>query len=1191
MAPSSLLSLPPELCSTLIRFFDSDDRPSLLLETGLENDPPTYETTKRWYGNHAFKSSEKGQPFDLKAILKALEQNLTQSGTFPVNGRNWKLRPLGQPWWALVDIGERMGQDKGEHHTPNGANGSVTSDGDLKSSEAGLEKFGAPAQLDWTRHPLPNPSPWIDLLRNHDWASTAIGAMDQWSESLRQHVVSITVNPMPRLLVWGDDMTFLYNEACVPLFGDKHPRALGEHVTKTWQEIWDTIGPIVRNAYQGKVTSLQRMQLPIIRHGFLEETFWDFNMLPIVEKNGQTIGITNEIFESSVQVRSERRRASTLTMSNHISSASTIEQLWSTYLEGMKHAVDDVAFSYLYAVQNDIFGSRSDNSGLSPHISKKCILHGTVGTPEDHPSLVQSFQLLESLEGKPGIVKACVEAWKTGEVVALSCDDGSLPAELTIPIPGRGSEDPIRNAIVAPITSYLGHEILGIVVIGLNPRSPYDDDYRLWVDLVFDLLGKAASLVTLPEEQRRAQKIADDINSSLAQQLRMTTLQAEKSEEKFSRMAAAAPLGMFVFDAEGMPLHLNDTYIEMLGDTREEHFARYGSSVSPWETYVHPDDLPKFEDAWKSILEKKLPVTIEYRLKKPWKSIDRNTGNQLSGESWLLANAFPEVDADGKVSTIQGWLTDISYSKFSEKLLGQRLADALENKVKTENFIDMTSHEMRNPLSAILQSADSIISFLNTPSLLKPRGSLDGVPDENVVHEILDAADTIILCAQHQKRIVDDILTLSKLDASLLVISPDTVQPPTLVMKALKMYEAEVTRANIQTRVIIEPSYAELGVDWVILDSSRLLQVIINLLTNSIKFTYESEKREITIYIGASYDKPTGKHHGVDFIPTRQPRKELEAQPQWGDGEDLYLQIAVTDTGRGLSEDEIKLLFQRFSQASPKTYKQYGGSGLGLFISRELCELQGGQIGVSSAKGKTTFTFFVRTKKFIEQSLPAESTRPPLHRYTSAAANPIAFYRRGSEVMKPSTLVKREMQVMTGTISEVEGHPKADMISAETQTSPYTIEVDIQSGNDIIHVLIVEDNQINSRVMSQQLTRAGCKVHIANHGLECLKFLETTTFCTSKTPLSVILLDLEMPTMDGMTCIRHIREQQKNGKIISHVPVIAVTANARAEQIKSAIDAGMDRVVTKPFRIPELIPQMQELIKEIEQKGEFSRSG
>lgn len=97
----------------------------------------------------------------------------------------------------------------------------------------------------------------------------------------------------------------------------------------------------------------------------------------------------------------------------------------------------------------------------------------------------------------------------------------------------------------------------------------------------------------------------------------------------------------------------------------------------------------------------------------------------------------------------------------------------------------------------------------------------------------------------------------------------------------------------------------------------------------------------------------------------------------------------------------------------------------------------------------------------------------------------------------------------------------------------------------------------DQKVMSQQLRRAGCVVHVANHGLECLSFLEQSSFCGQETPLSIVLLDLEMPTMDGLTCIRHIRERQASGAILSHVPTIAVTANARSEQIHFAIQAGM----------------------------------
>jgi len=126
--------------------------------------------------------------------------------------------------------------------------------------------------------------------------------------------------------------------------------------------------------------------------------------------------------------------------------------------------------------------------------------------------------------------------------------------------------------------------------------------------------------------------------------------------------------------------------------------------------------------------------------------------------------------------------------------------------------------------------------------------------------------------------------------------------------------------------------------------------------------------------------------------------------------------------------------------------------------------------------------------------------------------------------------------------------------------------------------------------MAQQLRRQGCVVDVASHGLEALAFLKSTVYATKPIPdparpatsspplLSVILLDLEMPIMDGLTCIRHIRDMERQGELTGHVPVIAVTANARSEQIANALGQGMDQVITKPFRIPDLLGQMKSLV-------------
>lgn len=122
---------------------------------------------------------------------------------------------------------------------------------------------------------------------------------------------------------------------------------------------------------------------------------------------------------------------------------------------------------------------------------------------------------------------------------------------------------------------------------------------------------------------------------------------------------------------------------------------------------------------------------------------------------------------------------------------------------------------------------------------------------------------------------------------------------------------------------------------------------------------------------------------------------------------------------------------------------------------------------------------------------------------------------------------------------------------------------------------------INAKVMSKQLRKLGCDVNVAENGLEALNYLATTTYqsvAENSAPLSMILLDIEMPIMDGLTCIRRIRSLELSGEISGHIPVIAITANARNEQIAAAIEAGMDSVVTKPFTIKDLVPQMEALV-------------
>lgn len=229
------------------------------------------------------------------------------------------------------------------------------------------------------------------------------------------------------------------------------------------------------------------------------------------------------------------------------------------------------------------------------------------------------------------------------------------------------------------------------------------------------------------------------------------------------------------------------------------------------------------------------------------------------------------------------------------------------------------SHEIRNPLNAILQSADSIIRSLK---------SLKGYTSHlERITESIESAETIAHCGEFQKRIVDDILTLSKLDSNLLTVTPTPIQPVQLVRHALKLFHAQAQGSNVDLKLELGSSLTELNVDWVQLDPSRVLQILINLLTNAIKFTAANEgKGTVTIGLTASRVEPQSEDGGVHYFPSRTSLAGTISKNGEDVEEPVFLSFSIQDNGRGLSEEEQTRLFNRFSQASPRTHVEYGGA-------------------------------------------------------------------------------------------------------------------------------------------------------------------------------------------------------------------------------------------------------------------------
>ncbi|BGO98411.1 hypothetical protein NBRC10513v2_002806 [Rhodotorula toruloides] len=217
-------------------------------------------------------------------------------------------------------------------------------------------------------------------------------------------------------------------------------------------------------------------------------------------------------------------------------------------------------------------------------------------------------------------------------------------------------------------------------------------------------------------------------------------------------------------------------------------------------------------------------------------------------------------------------------------------------------------------------------------------------------------------------------------------------------------------------------------------------------------------------------------------------------------------------------------------RASPFTHTTWGGSGLGLWIARNLCELQAGRIEVASTVGKgSIFRCFITAR---------------------AVDNPDAY------------------QDHQASFSEGYGGPVGGL----------KMTVGQRKGEDAplkgLTILCCEDNQINRTVLRRQLTKEGCEVLLACDGQEGLDQLQSRADGT----IDCVLMDIEMPVMDGLAATRAIRHAESAGQRRGHQPIIGLTGNARSGQRQIALDAGIDVVVTKPYKMPELISQIRSLL-------------
>ena len=424
-----------------------------------------------------------------------------------------------------------------------------------------------------------------------------------------------------------------------------------------------------------------------------------------------------------------------------------------------------------------------------------------------------------------------------------------------------------------------------------------------------------------------------------------------------------------------------------------------------------------------------------------------------------ISNTPIDLDDMTKGTTFSA--QDITERKAHQIELERAKADAEAANRAKSRFLATMSHEIRTPMNGILGMAQMLL----TPNL------------QDSVRR--DYARTILSSGHTLLTLLNDILDLSKIEAGKLQLESTVFAPASLIQEISNLFagtaHAKELQLDVQWHGAADQRYLS--------DSTRLRQMLSNLVGNALKFTRSGQVR-------------------IDV-------KELERFEQTS-----VLEFAVTDTGIGIPADRLGLLFKPFSQTDSATTREFGGSGLGLSIVSNLAKAMGGDVGASSEPGHgSRFWFKVQASRV---KFPLDSRK-------------------------------------------VERVPGQDFITGvETKLSG--------------HVLVAEDNLVNCMVIESMLVRLGLTVKMVHDGQQAVDaitqlHLESDSIQHNRTDL--ILMDLQMPTMDGYNATKIIRNWESDHKR-SQLPIIALTANAFDEDRQHCMAVGMNDFLTKPIAIEAL---------------------
>lgn len=473
--------------------------------------------------------------------------------------------------------------------------------------------------------------------------------------------------------------------------------------------------------------------------------------------------------------------------------------------------------------------------------------------------------------------------------------------------------------------------------------------------------------------------------------------------------------------------------------------------------------------------------------------------------------------------------------------LAQSAEAALAGEQAKSQFLAVISHELRTPLNGIIGIADLLSRTAPTDDLRRK------------ISIINDSGMDLL-------KLVEQILDMSRIDANELEVFPESTDIREIVAGVDMLWRPTIENKNVAFTSFVDGSVPA----FVSVDPLRLRQCVNNLVSNAAKFTQQGR---VHLHVTAAPDE-SGKAAQLTFI--------------------------VADTGMGIRPDVQANLFRPFVQADSSITRQYGGSGLGLAITRSLARMMGGDLVVTSRQGAgSEFTLTITAGQVNDTELLDEVEglfsafeEPTELVITSAVAAPITAANIASHADKPRSGTGNALALARQNELDADmanDGSTQDMASEDTDLDLSAGDIDIartspkvaastlasQTPNfdllDGVRVLIVEDIQSNQDVMKIFLEPEGCEIMCAYNGLEALNALKAQDF-------DVVLMDIRMPEMDGIEATRLIRGNMSRN---THVPIIALTADATAETNAQSMAAGANIFLTKPIIATELFDSIR----------------